>query len=257
MASIERRIVCHFSCGAASAVATKLAIMENNRRANLPLVILNEKIDQEHSDNARFLADCQAWFGQEVISIQHPRYGGDIYAAFEGEKYIAGVRGARCTLELKKKLAAKFWQPGDIDVLGYTAEEQDRYDNWIDSNNERRGKPILIDRGLTKADCLAMVERAGIALPVMYELGYEHNNCIGCVKGGMGYWNKIRVDFPLQFQKMSDYSRAKNVKLLKRGDERIFLDELLPTEGNYQVEPEIQCGIFCEMAERELTKEAP
>ncbi len=35
----------------------------------------------------------------------------------------------------------------------------------------------------------------------MYDLGYPNNNCIGCVKGGMGYWNKIRKDFPEVFQK--------------------------------------------------------
>lgn len=247
------RIVCHFSCGAASAVATKLAIEENKRGANLPLVVLNEHIEQEHEDNKRFLTDCQEWFGVEIQSIKHPKYHGDIYAAFEGEKYIAGVYGAACTRTLKKELAAKFWKPGDIDVLGYTAEEQDRHDLWIDANNERRGLAILIDRGLTKSDCLAMVERAGIKLPIMYDLGYEHNNCIGCVKGGMGYWNKIRVDFPVAFYLMSVYSKAKGVKLLKRSDEtRIFLDELLPGEGNFQKEPEIQCGIFCEMAEKEI-----
>lgn len=247
-----KRLVCHFSCGAASAVATKLAIEDNKRGLNLPLVVLNEYVKQEHEDNKRFLLDCQAWFGVEIISISHPKYQGDIYAAFEGEKYIAGVYGAACTRTLKKELAAKFWRPGDVDVLGYTAEEQDRYDRWIDANNERRGLAILIDRGLTKADCLAMVERAGIALPVMYRLNYENNNCIGCVKAGMGYWNKIRDDFPDAFERMATYTRSKGVRLLRRGEIRIFLDELRPEEGNYQKEPEIQCGIFCELAEREI-----
>ena len=32
-------------------------------------------------------------------------------------------------------------------------------------------------------------------------MGYNNNNCIGCIKGGMGYWNKIRVDFPEVFEK--------------------------------------------------------
>jgi hypothetical protein len=96
-----------------------------------------------------------------------------------------------------------------------------------------------------------MVERAGIELPVMYKQGYEHNNCVGCVKAGSGYWNKIRIDYPAEFQKMAEYSRAKGVRLLKRGETRIFLDELMPGEGNYQQEPEVQCGIFCELAEKE------
>jgi len=52
-----------------------------------------------------------------------------------------------------------------------------------------------------------MVERAEIELPEMYKLGYEHNNCVGCVKGGMGYWNKIRVDFPLRFKEYADMEK--------------------------------------------------
>lgn len=33
---------------------------------------------------------------------------------------------------------------------------------------------------------------------------------------------------------------------------RIYLDELEPGTGRYQDEPEIQCGIFCEMANNEI-----
>ncbi|SOY56790.1 hypothetical protein [Cupriavidus taiwanensis] len=102
------------------------------------------------------------------------------------------------------------------------------------------------------SDCLALLQRAGIALPAMYGLGYKHNNCIGCVKGGAGYWNKIRVDFPPAFHRMAKLSRAMGVKLVKHGDERVFLDELDPSAGDYQKEPEVQCGIFCELAEREM-----
>jgi len=246
------RLVCHFSCGAASAVATKIAIEENKRGANLPVVVLNEHIEQEHSDNKRFLEECAVWFQEPIKTLVHPKYHGDIFEAFEGEKYIAGIYGAACTRTLKKELAAAFWMPGDIDVLGYTAEEQDRYDDWIDANNERRGLAILIDRGLMKVDCKAIVQSAGIELPFMYDLGYEHNNCIGCVKAGMGYWNKIRIDFPDAFNRMAKFSREKGVRLLKRGETRIFLDELNPEDGDFKTEPRIQCGIFCEMAKQEI-----
>jgi hypothetical protein len=37
-------------------------------------------------------------------------------------------------------------------------------------------------------------------------------------------------------------------------ERRIFLDELKEGVGDYQTEPEIQCGIFCEMAQQELSK---
>ena len=45
-----------------------------------------------------------------------------------------------------------------------------------------------------------MLQNAGIELPEMYKLGYQHNNCIGCVKSsGAGYWNKIKIDFPERY----------------------------------------------------------
>lgn len=249
------RIVCHFSCGAASAVATKIAIEENKRGENLPLVVLNQYIAEEHEDNQRFKADCERWFGVSIKTVMNEKYHGSIYEAFEGESYIAGPYGAVCTRTLKKEIAAKFWQPGDIDVVGYTSEEQDRYDGWIDANNERRGWPVLIDRLLKKDDCLSILDRAGIDLPVMYSLGFEHNNCPDCVKAGAGHWNKVRDVFPLKFKRMAEFSRAKGVRLLQLDGERIFLDELPAGRGNYPKEQSYQCGIFCELAERDLSSE--
>ena len=87
----------------------------------------------------------------------------------------------------------------------------------------------------------------------MYKLGYQHNNCIGCCKAtGQGYWNKIREDFPIEFDRMAVESRRLGVRLIRIGAEREFLDELKVGTGDYQTEAEIQCGIFCEMAKNEL-----
>ena len=70
----------------------------------------------------------------------------------------------------------------------------------------------LIENKLTKQDCLKIVKDAGIELPEMYKLGFSNNNCIGCVKGGMGYWNKIRVDFPETFQRMAALERQRIIE---------------------------------------------
>jgi len=81
-------------------------------------------------------------------------------------------------------------------------------------------------------------------------MGYKNNNCIGCVKGGAGYWNKIRVDFPNVFKRMARQERKMNVAINKRyaGGERkrVFLDELPPDMGNYFQEPDISCGPHCQ-----------
>ncbi len=247
MENLER-IVCWFSCGAASAVATKLALTEN--AGKLPVEVVRVFVQEEHEDNDRFAADCERWFGVPVRVLKNEDYQGSIYGVFTKERYIVGVGGAACTKRLKKWVREKFEQPGDLQVFGYTAEEQGRVDRFLDANGHVHLWPILVEKGLAKADCLAMIERAGIELPAMYKLGYHNNNCVGCVKGGAGYWNKIRVDFPVAFDRMAAFSRSLGVRMMRDGEKRIFLDELAPTAGHYPSEPEVQCGIMCELAER-------
>lgn len=54
-------VICRFSCGAASAVATKLAIAKYGT-----VEIYYNDPGSEHSDNLRFINDCEKWFGQKV-----------------------------------------------------------------------------------------------------------------------------------------------------------------------------------------------
>jgi PP-loop superfamily ATP-utilizing enzyme len=242
---MTKRIVCWFSCGAASAVATKLAIAEN--AGKLPLVIAYTEVMEEHPDNKRFLAECEKWFGQEIVILGNDYYKRSIYETFKTS--AMNIRGAApCTRVLKKQVRERYEQVGDRQVFGYTAEEQQRYDRFIDANNDVDVWVPLIDKSLNKVDCLAMLRNAGIELPEMYKLGYLNNNCIGCVKGGMGYWNKIRVDFPEQFDRMAKLERFKKQTIFKDR----YLDELKPTDGNYPQEPDIECSIFCQMAEQDL-----
>jgi len=237
------RTVCWFSCGAASAVATKIAMSEAK-----DVVIAYTEVKEEHPDNKRFLKDCEEWFGQEILILGNDYYDRSIYKTFE--KSAMNIRGAApCTRVLKKVVRERFERPDDRQVFGYTAEEQARLDRFIDANNDINIWTPLIDKGLGKEDCLAMLQNAGIELPMMYKMGYHNNNCIGCVKGGMGYWNKIKVDFPEQFDRMAKLERFKKQTIFKDR----YLDELQPEDGNYPAEPKIECSIFCQIAEEDLT----
>lgn len=244
------RIVCWFSCGAASAVATKLAIQEN--AGKVPLVVVCNLVREEHPDNRRFLKDCERWFGQPVEVLENKKYGGSAEAVWKHVRYMANRWGAPCTLYLKREMRRAFQKPGDLNVFGYTAEEQHRVDRFIDANPDARIWPVLVERGLSKTDCLGILSKAGIEIPVMYRLGYNNNNCIGCVKGGLGYWNKIRQDFPEIFERRAKLSRALGAKLLEYRGKRIFLDELPPGAGNYKSEHSVECGFLCELALGEL-----
>ena len=248
----EQRIVSWFSCGAASAVATKLAIADYDK-----VDVVYCEVVEEHPDNKRFLADCEGWFGQKIKVIGNDKYNRSIYSVFEKTRYLAGHGGARCTLELKKNVRKQYEQPTDRQVFGYTVEEQNRVDRFIDSNNDVDLIIPLIDRGLTKEDCLAMISNAGIDLPEMYRLGYKNNNCRGCVKAqSPAYWKKIGIDFPEYFAAMSAQEQRLGVKICKATingvpDVRIPLTELPDWIEPMDDSIDAQCGIFCHMAETE------
>lgn len=246
------RIVCHFSCGAASAVATKLAIERNTYGDNQPLEIIYCHVKEEHPDNLRFLKDCEQWFGQAITVLVNEKYGGSVVEVNRRERFINGKDGAPCTKYLKRELRQRFAQVGDIDVFGFTAEEQERLDRMIDANNEVRVLAPLIDGGLDKGACLSIIERAGIELPVMYRMGYDHNNCIGCVKGGAWYWNKIRVDFPERFQEQIQIEQEIGHPTLRINKQPVWLKDLEPGRGRKHEEPKIECGVACELVERDI-----
>lgn len=246
------RIVAQFSCGAASAVATKLAIAQHGDA----VVVVNAFVANEHPDNRRFLADCEAWFGRKVTVLRQEIDGADVIRVFRRRQFIKGRGGAVCTVELKRKLLDAWKQPGDIMVLGFTAEEEDRFDDFIDRHPGRPALAPLIERGLSKEDCKAMVERAGIELPAMYRLGYANANCIGCVKGGEGYWRAIRQDFPEQFAAMAEVEKELGEGAFLFRNRKTGVRFGLAELGDGPVtrgDGPPACSFFCEQAEQEYS----
>lgn len=247
------RIVCQFSCGAASAVATKLAIAQHGDRA----VVLRAFLLNEHDDNNRFSNDCEVWFGRSITVLRDTKYGSDVIQVFRRRQYMKGPRGAPCSGALKRDLLNGWRQPGDAVVLGYTMEEIDRFEDFQERNPGLTVLAPLIDAGLGKEDCKAMVLRAGIELPMMYRLGYDNANCIGCVKGGEGYWRAIREDFPEVFEtnclvqdEIGPGSWFLRYRSGPREGERFPLRDLPPGPARRN-EGLPSCSFFCEMAEQE------
>ena len=73
---------------------------------------------------------------------------------------------------------------------------------------------------------------------------------MGCPKGGIGYWNKIRRDFPETFTRMAAVERELGVRIFER--EQIYLDELDPSRGNHADEPSFECSLLCHIAEQDI-----
>lgn len=246
--TVNGRVVAWYSHGACSAIATKMALVRFGDSVTVACI----DTGSEHEDNERFRAECARWFGVPIAVLKSEEYA-DVDDVIERTRYLVGPRGARCTAELKRKVRHAFERPDDLHVFGYAADQRDaaRAVRFVEQNPGVDAWFPLVERGLTKAECLQLVEQAGLRLPAMYELGYANNNCIGCVKGGMGYWNKVRVDFPEVFAKRAHQERELGHTVLRDGGLPLYLDELGPGRGSYKAEDRIDCSLDCQTVENE------
>ena len=245
------RIVSRFSCGAASAVATKLAIESSGT-----VFVINAFLADEHPDNRRFLADCEKWFGVAITVLRDEKYGASTLEVFKKNRFMVSRQGAPCTKFLKRTVLDAWGGPDDVWVLGYTLGEEQRLQQFVEANPSRKVVAPLIEGGISKADCFALLGRAGIELPAMYRLGYNNANCVGCVKGGMGYWNKIRVDFPQRFEEMAalqeELGAGANFFHNKASGARMSLRDLPVGAGRHKDEGDFECGTVCEQVAEEF-----
>ena len=209
------------------------------------------QIEDQHEDSDRFIADCEKALGREIKQIKSEEYScvGDVCRAF---RFVASAYGAKCTEVLKKRVRKKWeFEHQDFDITyvwGMDLNEKNRADNLIESMPDFHHEFPLIDRELTKADAHGICASLGIKRPAMYDLGYSNNNCRGCVKGGKGYWNKIRHDFPEVFADRAKMEREIGHSILHDENGPIFLDELDPNAGRMSDEIIDDCSIFCQIA---------
>ena len=243
---MKKTIVVWFSCGAASAVASKRTIEKYGDTHNI--LIVNNPVDEEDSDNRRFLDDVSKWLGQPIIQAVNSKANTtSAVDIWDKRKYMSGINGAPCTLVLKKEARYEFEKSNKIDyhVLGFTADEVGRHERFVKYERDNV-LPVLIEDGITKQMCFDIITSAGISLPRVYSMGYPNANCIGCVKAtSPTYWNHVRRMHPEQFKERAEQSRRLGVRLVRYKGKRIFLDEL-PEDAKGRGMRSYECGIFCD-----------
>lgn len=207
-------------------------------------------IDDQHEDTKRFLHDCEWFMGKEIEVLQSNYKTVDKVA--RQFRYLNGVSGAKCTEVLKKRVR-KEWENKNkgLDITyvwGFDATEARRANSITESMNRFKHEFPLIDEYLSKEDVHEISSRMGLKRPKMYDMGYRNNNCIGCLKGGKGYWNRIRKDFPEIFKLRALRERELNASCING----TFLDELDPHSGRLEEEIMHDCSIFCHMAYNDI-----
>lgn len=136
-------------------------------------------------------------------------------------------------------------------VWGFDLHEKSRAGRTIEANPQAEHEFPLIEKGLSKEEVHGLFERTfTFPRPVMYDMGYPNNNCLGCIKGGMGYWNRIRKDFPDVFESRAKLERLVGYSILKDRNGPVYLDELEPDRGDMNTEIFPDCGIMCYLAQK-------
>jgi hypothetical protein len=218
------------------------------RSSGIPIEIVYCDTGSEHTDNERFLADCELWLKHPITRLKSAKYR-DTWSVWERRGYISGIAGAPCTAELKKALREQFEQEGDVQVFGFDADEANRVERFSSNQPEIAMWCPLLDGGIKKTHCLSHIASVGIPLPAMYVMGYANNNCIGCPKGNAGYWNKIRRDFPEVFARMARLEAKLGARICQATiggvRRRVALSELPLHAGRHSGAPSFECGLLC------------
>lgn len=246
----------------------------------------------EHDDTYRFKKDCEKWYGLpiEVITGIGERYS-SIQDVWITHRSLNTATGAICSTQLKRGVR-EAWEKENPDfdhqVFGFEFEKKEfnrALSMTLNHNDRVRAIYPLLLMGYDKEKCLDVVSKAGIEVPVMYKMGFQNNNCFGtgCVQGGIGYWQKMKRDFPAKFEamakmeheltdlrgfpvtmlkdqsneaKLKDKSKKENLLFLKKhpGFPNIPCIDDKPEE---EVKPLFECNGFCgvnDLSERNSTE---
>lgn len=226
----------------------------------------------EDDDTYRFLKDCEKWYGLKIERLTSSVYE-NIEETWYKHKSLNTANGAICSYMLKRRVREKWEKENEFShqVFGFEYNQKEMNRAKAMRLNHPHTVPIfpLIEKEMTKLDCLNLVQSKGLKIPRAYSLGYHNNNCLktGCVQGGIGYWKKIQKEMPEVFERMAkvehDLTRLKGTpvtmlkdqskKAKKSGVQLVFLKKnndfpehkTLDDMKGREVKPLQECNGFC------------
>lgn len=245
------RTLIWWSTGAASAVMAQLMLWRNPAA-----IIVRCETSNEDPDNYRFEADIMRLLNRTMTLLKSDEYE-NVWDVWQKRRYMSGIEGAPCTAAMKIAPRIAFQKPTDLHVFGYTTDAEDigRFKRLKANYPELTVRAPLIEHGVTKAACLALVERWGVRLPRSYAMGFPNANCLqtGCVKAtSPDYWSLFRFQFPENFARTAAYAREIGCRLTRINNVRIFIDEI-PADWPMTNPIVPACDFLCHLAEMEPT----
>lgn len=185
----------------------------------------------EHPDLYRFLNDLSKYFDH---SITYDSDGRNPEQLFFDKKAIANNRMPFCSRILKAERLQKYYNHGDTIIFGIGIEEMHRasriiqvYKSVAEKNNKwpKLTFPLIREKTTTEEINQFLID-ANIQEPLLYSLGFTHNNCSGgCVRAGKKQWKLLYEKLPEVY---AERERAeKEIRKFLKKDISIFKDETL------------------------------
>lgn len=260
--SKDSPVIAWWSGGADSAVVGKLC-QEWFGYDCVRFIFIDTK--NEDADTYRFKKDCEEWYSKEIETISSKEYD-SIEEVWEDYMSLNVATGAICSTELKRKVRQDFQNKNyfSYQAFGFDISEVNRATNMRKNYPDSRPIFPLIYELMKKGDSIKILQKEGIELPLPYRMGYTNNNCFktGCVKGGIGYWQKIQVDTPIKFDEMAarehrltdlkgspvtickDQSKGGGLVFLRPHPVYPLIKDLSMMKGK-MAEPLMECNGFC------------
>jgi hypothetical protein len=204
------RYIVSLSGGVSSAVAAERVINRYGREA---VTLWFADTNWEDPDLHRFMADCQARWGGEIVFYKDGRTPLQVA---EDHHIIPNARLAPCVRALKIDPFIRYL--GEVEkpvtvCLGLDWRETDRMDSPRQNYEVIEG--VTVDYPLTwepieQGNYFDLVEKEwGIKTPQLYADGFTHNNCGGrCVKQGQQEFILLRHHYRERFNEVRDWEAA-------------------------------------------------
>jgi hypothetical protein len=164
---------------------------------------------------------------------------------FYDEHMLGNNRAPFCSARLKAARMQKFFQDGDIIIFGIGANEPNRAVRLVAEYQKvavKTGKYPklrfpLIENKMTRDKLEAFWRDAGIEIPEMYRLGFQHNNCSGgCVRAGKAQWRHLYRVMPDVYAERERVEREFNARF----------------DGNYSFMPDLPLTKLREAIEMQM-----
>lgn len=220
--------------------STALLVLAAQRQIDYPLFLMaNVGDDSEHPDTIRYVRDIAkpyaAEHGIELVELDRTKRDGTVETLYgrlvkEGSRSLPipvrmsnGAPGTRsCTMDFKirvigkelKRRGATEDNPATV-AIGFSTDEMHRA-------NRKRAQPWeipaypLLDLGLSRSACQALIARAGLPVP-------PKSACWFCPFHRPATWAEMRRDEPDLFDRSVQLERLLNDRRDQLGKDHVYL----------------------------------